>query len=260
METDINKKPLKIMVACCILTEVDGQAYGSHIVHAFRMGRDTNCEFFFFSPRRMAIDNARNAAVRAAISNDCDYLFFYDDDMDLHKDTFKTLLSRDKDIIMALCHIRGFPFDPMIFRWVDVKDFDFSVADIGHKDKAMQIWSNYKESVGDDGVLNDVATVGNACTLIKVDLLRKMDFPWFYTGTANTEDVYFCCKAKDKFPDVSICVDTTVPAGHYLKDKRMLHPDNAEFLKKQEEELVDFVNDLQKDKLKAQEEKEVSNG
>ena len=236
-------KRIKVMVACCILTEVDGQAYPSHIIHAFRMGRDTDCEFLFFSPRRMAIASARNSAVEAAIQNDCDYLFFYDDDMDLHKDTFSTLLSRDKDVIMAMCHIRGYPFHPMVFKWIDVKGFDHKIADLKERDKAMMIWKDYADHVDSEGVLNNVATVGCAATLIKVELLRKMDYPWFYTGTANTEDVYFCCKARDKVPEVSIAVDTTVPAGHYIKDKRLLYPYNAEFLKKQDEDLGEFIRE-----------------
>jgi hypothetical protein len=68
-----------------------------------------------------------------------------------------------------------------------------------------------------------------------------MDYPWFYTGTANTEDVYFCIKAQQADPGVSIAVDTTVPAGHLLKDKRVLFPKNAELLRKHEDELKEFT-------------------
>lgn len=228
-------KPLKVMWAINILTEVDGQAYPSHLVHAFRMGRDTNCEFSLFTPRRMAIANARNAAVEAALRAECDYLFFSDDDMDLHPQTFKTLLARDRDIVMALCYIRGYPFRPMVFQWMEGEDLQSKIGDQKVKGKAIGLWDECEKSADDTGLIEPVAAVGCAATLIKTSLLRKMDFPWFYTGTANTEDVYFCIKAQQVDPSVRLAVDTTVPAGHVLKDKRVLFPNNATLLREQEE-------------------------
>ena len=64
-----------------------------------------------------------------------------------------------------------------------------------------------------------------------MDVFKKMEAPYFYTGTANTEDIYFCIKAKSVIPDLTICVDTTVPAGHPLKDKEILYPHNADRLR-----------------------------
>lgn len=226
----------KILVSCNILTEVDGQAYPSHIVHAFRMGRDTDCEFVLHTPRRMTIASARNSAVEAALAHDCDYIFFYDDDMELDVKTFKTLLSRDKDIIMALCYIRGYPFKPMVFKWMDNEEFTTKIADVKMEGKAIALWSDCEEFANEDGVIENVAAVGCAATLIKVDVFRKLEYPWFYTGTANTEDVYFCVKAQEKISDLTIAVDTTVPAGHILKDKHILYPSNAKMLKRWAEE------------------------
>lgn len=232
----VTQMPKKILVSCNILTEVDGQAYPSHIVNAFRMGRDTDCEFMFHSPRRMPIASARNSAVEAALAHNCDYIFFYDDDMELDVNTFKTLLSRDKDIIMALCYIRGYPFKPMVFKWIDGEEFATKIADTKIEGKAISLWGDCEESVSANGLIENVAAVGCAATLVKVDVFRKIDHPWFYTGTANTEDVYFCIKAQSKIPGVSIAVDTTVPAGHVLKDKHILYPANAKMLKRWAEE------------------------
>ena len=81
-------------------------------------------------------------------------------------------------------------------------------------------------------------------TLIKVDIFRKIDFPWFLTGTANTEDVYFCIKAQTKVEGITIAVDTTVPAGHVLKDKRVLFPNNAELMRSQEKEFGEHCREV----------------
>lgn len=238
-------KPLKVLVACNILTEVDSQSYPSHIIHAFRMGRDTDCEFYMFTPRRMSIASARNSAVETALSLDCDYIFFYDDDMDLHPQTFKTLLSRDKDIIMALCYIRGYPYKPMVFKWIDTNDEGYTkIADLKVDGKLIGLWEDCEKSVDEEGIINSVAAVGCAATLIKVDIFRKIDFPWFYTGTANTEDVYFCIKAQTKVEGITIAVDTTVPAGHVLKDKRVLFPNNAELMRSQEKEFGEHCREV----------------
>ena len=238
MEGDFRMGKEKVLVACNILTEVDGQAYPSHLVHAFRMGRDTDCDFLLFTPRRMTIASARNAAVEYALKSDCDYVFFYDDDMELHPKTFSTLLSRNKDIIMALCYIRGYPFKPMVFEWVEHEKLETRIADIRTKGKAIKLWEDCEKHINEDGLIEPVAAVGCAATLIKTSLLKKLDYPWFYTGTANTEDVYFCIKAQQKVPDVNIAVDTTVPAGHILKDRKILYPQNAELLRKHEEEFL----------------------
>ena len=235
------KKKIKVLVASNILREVDGQAYPSHIIHAYRMGRDTDCDFVLYTPRRMAIDNSRNAAVEAALKNDCDYIFFYDDDMELNPYTFKTLLERDKDIIMAMCYIRGYPFHPMVFKWFENEDASSRIADVKTKGKAIGLWEDCEKSIDEDGLINNVAAVGCAATLIKTDVFKKVDFPWFYTGTANTEDVYFCIKAQNKIEDLTIAVDTTVPAGHILKDRQILYPHNADLLRKHEEEFNESV-------------------
>lgn len=232
---------MKVLVSINTLSEVDSQVYPAHLVQAFRMGRDTDVEFILHTPRRMAIASARNDAVHMALSLGCDYVFFWDDDMELHPNTFKTLLSRDKDIIMALCYIRGYPFKPMVFKWFDKGDT--SIADVKIEGRAIGLWQDCESSTNEAGLIENVAAVGCAATLIKTELFRNLPHPWFYTGTANTEDVYFCIKAQDKLEGVSIAVDTTIPAGHALKDRRILYPWNADLLRKHEEEYEKCVRE-----------------
>jgi glycosyltransferase involved in cell wall biosynthesis len=231
----------KILWSINTLTEVDSQVFPEYLISAYRLGRDTEHEMVLHTPRRMPIASARNNAVEFALSMNCDYVFFSDDDMVLHPKTLPTLLSRDKDIIMAMSYIRGYPFKPMVFKWFEGEEMQSRIADVKVKGKAIGLWSECEEHIDENGLINNVAAVGCPATLVKTELFRKMDYPWFYTGTANTEDVYFCIKAQQADPGVSIAVDTTVPAGHLLKDKRVLFPKNAELLRKHEDELKEFT-------------------
>ena len=236
---------MKVLVAVNTLTEIDSQVYPSHLVHAFRMGRNTDVDFMLFTPRRMPIAAARNMAAKTAMKENCDYVFFYDDDMDLHPDTLKTLLSRDKDIIMGLCCIRGFPFRRMVFKWIEKDDEIISMADIKIKGKLMTFWEDCDQYVNQDGLIEgpELASVGCAATLIKTDVFRQMEDPYFYTGTQNTEDTYFCVKAQKSIQDLKMAVDTTVPAGHILKDKDILYPETADFLRKKVNDYGDFIRE-----------------
>lgn len=233
---------VKVLWAVNILTEVDGQAYPSHLIHAFRLGRDTDYEMVLFTPRRMSIAAARNSAVEYALTNDCDYVFFSDDDMELHPQTLKTLISRDKDIIMAMCYIRGFPYRPMVLKWVEQEDAVSRIADIKVDGKLITLWEDCEKFINSDGLIEPVAAVGCAATLVKINVFRKVSMPWFYTGTANTEDIYFCMKAQQSVENLTIAVDTTIPAGHVLKDKNVLYPYNANILRKFSTELKE-IND-----------------
>lgn len=228
----------KILWSINTLTEIDSQVFPDYLVQAYRLGRDTQHEMVLHTPRRMPIASARNNAVEFALSMNCDYIFFSDDDMILHPKTLSTLISRDKDIIMAMSYIRGLPFKPMVFKWFEGSELQSKIADVKVKGKAIGLWEDCEEHINENGLIEDVAAVGCPATLVKTDLLRKMDYPWFYTGTANTEDVYFCMKAQQVDPGVTIAVDTTVPAGHLLKDKRVLYPKNAEVLRRHEKELA----------------------
>jgi hypothetical protein len=71
----------------------------------------------------------------------------------------------------------------------------------------------------------DVDAVGFSCCLIETSLLKILSPPYFITGVTNTEDIYFCLKARDKFPDCKIKVDTSIQCGHILSAE-MIEPDN----------------------------------
>ena len=162
----------KLLIAT-VLYNVHPIVYSSQLSMIYRTGKNLpHWEMIFFSPVRMPIDAARNQAVQHALQLECDYLFFYDDDMYLHPDVIERLLNRMNDkthVIMARCYIRGFPFHPMIFKY-EIKD------EKKEPFKVMNHYIDYKSSVRKDGLV-EVDAVGCACTMIDVKLLKMVPAP-----------------------------------------------------------------------------------
>ena len=157
-------------------------------------------QIFWYTTPRSSIDNARNSAAQQAMNLQCDYLMFIDDDVLVPPDTLEKLLFVDKDIVAGHVVIRGNPFNNMFFK--------FREGEQSHLD----YYNDYPKDVD----FFPVDAVGFSCTLIKVSLFKKLYPPFFVTGRLNTEDIYFCMKAKDTFPETSIYVHSKVECSHML--------------------------------------------
>jgi len=193
----------KILLSTLIYSAVDPAPYASHLNAFYRFGRDLpEWEFVFHSPWRLPIDAARNQAVQAALEYECEWLFFFDSDMILSPAVIRTLLEREKPMVMANCLIRGYPYEPMIFRYAD------------ESKKALLKYVPTDEDRKQEVIQADA--VGTACTVIHCELFKHMEEPWFLTGKYHTEDVYFCVKAAAEVQGFSCWVDLTVEAGHLL--------------------------------------------
>lgn len=189
----------KILVGINTLTQVDQMVYSNHCQMWFRLGRQTQHEFILHNPRRMSIDNMRNSCAKTAIENNCNYLVFIDDDVLVPFDCIQRLINTGADIAAGWTIIRGYPFKNMFFRWTDETKLNLEM---------------YPNPV--PFAILDVAAVGFSCALIKVDLLKKVEPPYFITGPFNTEDIYFCLKAKTADPECRIVVDTNIQTDHIL--------------------------------------------
>lgn len=213
------KKKLKIMVGCNLLTSVDSLIYPNHIQMWYRFGRSyPDIDFFCCFPRRTPIDTSRNLAAKHAIINECDYLFFYDDDVIVPLDALRKLLACKADVAAGLTYIRGYPFNPMIFDFKKVNG-----------NWTMPFMTDFKKRAK-NGIVNCHA-VGFSCALIDMKSLQKLPAPYFMTGTHNTEDVYYCCKLKDYIPNSKIVVDSTIVTSHLL-DKYYVDDTNVAELRK----------------------------
>lgn len=191
----------KIFICINTLTSVEQVLYANHMSFFFKLGKNLGQEhqFILHTPRRHSIDRARNASAKMALENNCDYLMFIDDDVVVPVDILEKLLAADKDIIAGWTIIRGWPFDNMFFKYTEGTRNLVPMPDVKRN----------------SGII-DVDAIGFSTALIKCSVIKQIPPPWFVTGPTNTEDIYFCLKAKQYLPNVSICVDTSVETAHML--------------------------------------------
>jgi len=198
----VEEKRKKILVGVNTLTAVAQPIYSNHCQFWYRLGRSYPMfDFILNNPRRMAIDNMRNMTAKVALENDVDYILFIDDDVLVPIDTLGHLIACDSDIAAGWTLIRGYPYKNMFFKYTD---------------DGKHTLTNWQDPVKNDRGLYDCDAVGFSCCLIKVDLLKKVEQPYFVTGPFNTEDIYFCIKAKHQFPETTIVVDPKVLTSHIL--------------------------------------------
>ena len=225
------------VIAICTLTSVQNKAYATHLQFAYKLAKDNpEFQFILYTPYRMSIANFRNTAARAALEVKADYLMFIDDDavMVNTPSMFKDLKNKidndeNKHIIMPLVYIRGYPFEPMFFNWVN----DPKVITEG---KGIEFYSNFKEAPVDENNLLEVAAIGCHTCLIKTEVFKAIEEPFFMTGMYNTEDVYFCMKCRDYIENVGIFVATDISSAHLL-DPLYVDDKNVEILRRFYKEL-----------------------
>jgi hypothetical protein len=220
---------MKTLIGVNTLTEVDSSVYLSHCQMWYRLGKEyPDDKFIFYTPHRLSIDNMRNGAVNIALSQECDYLMFIDDDMILHPNCFTSLLNGMKkysaDVMMALTFIRSYPFKPMFFR---------SCSD-GKLTTDLKVYDDYADHVDESGYIRCNA-IGCACVLFNVErCFKQMVPPYFLTIPGRlTEDIYFCLKLEqlhDGKDNIHIYVDTNVPTGH-LMERDVAHVESVDKLR-----------------------------
>lgn len=205
------------IVAICNLDVVQNKAYATHLQFAYKLAKDNpEFQFILFTPYRMSIANFRNYAAKAALETEAEYLMFIDDDAVLinQASIFKTLKDKideddNKHIIMPVVYVRGYPFNPMFFKWVNDPD----LVDEG---KGLDFYVEFKEQPVDEKNLLEVAAIGCHTCLIKTEVFKAIPEPFFLTGLTNTEDVYFCMKCHDYIENIGIHVATDVTIAHLL--------------------------------------------
>lgn len=214
----------KIVVGINSLVSTTQPAYSNHIQFFFRLGRNyPEIEFILVNPSRMGIDRMRNLCARTALEYNADYILFLDDDVLVPFDNLRYLLEANADIVAGDVLIRGYPFNHMAFRYPLIADrFDLE----GKNLKAIEKWR--PEEIGGSV---DVDAVGFSLCLIKTSLLKKVPEPWFLTGPRNTEDIYFCVKAKlyDSRTTIKLC--TNVICAHILWAETISSENRAEYCK-----------------------------
>ncbi len=167
--------------------------------------KDGRCKYDIrkYTARVTNIFAGRNKLCKSALSHKSDWLLMIDSDMTFPSDSFERMFAHGKDIISALAFKKSHPYTPVIARRTD-KGKEFSTYSI------ICNWV--------DNALIKVDGVGTAFLLINMDIIRKMEEPWFYhewlpkTKSILGSDYYFCAKAEALGHQV--WVDTSLKIGH----------------------------------------------
>jgi hypothetical protein len=159
---------------------------------------------------RLMVAYSREKFCEVALAFGFDYILFIDDDHIWPHDMFERLEKNiDKyDILAPLCVQRAVPYFPVMYKSKYIPPT-----------KEGDPWTFDNEKILDfkKGEIVECDAVGFGACIIKVDLLRKIPTPWFFSMSAIGEDILFCGKAK-QYANAKIAVDTSIDTGH-LKDR-----------------------------------------
>jgi len=253
-------KPIKVVIAIPNMGYTHVEAYGNRLMNFMQMGNlatERNCfqrfsdiiseiapdkknevlntyiekhghfvkklneqlfEFWFLNIGRIFTPAAREEAAKKALEHNMDYIFFVDDDMICPDDLFLKLYRHHEvaDVVCPLAFTRNPPYKPVLYAAIEGYD------SISKTDYFINNWiMNYPKNK-----LVEVDACGFGAALIKTDILRKIEPPYFMCSEGTGEDILFCYKVKKA--KGRVFMDTTFNIGH------LGHPPiiNEEFVEK----------------------------
>lgn len=185
-------------------------------------------EFFHFTAGRLLTPAAREALTDHAIAANVDYMLMIDDDMICPLDMFETLYNHHVDIVAPLAFTRNPPHSAVIYQ----QETGFDPVS-----KQAYFINRFARNYPKDTLVRCDA-VGFGAVLIKMDVLKKMDKPYFMSTCGTGEDVYFCYKAW-KEAGAKTYMDTACKLGHMAKPQLIDEPYAEWYWKTMEKKDVD---------------------
>jgi len=152
------------------------------------------------------VDHVRNSLAQAALDANADYIFWMDSDNIVSPKTIERLLkvinTHNADLAAGIYFEKGKPYYPVLREYRNGRFFKIEDIPIGE--------------------VIEVGAAGMGCTLIKADVFKELEFPWFKTEYIDYdygerkligEDVYMCKKMLDN--KMKIVCDTSTISGHF---------------------------------------------
>ena len=163
-----------------------------------------NVEFKFYwsSIGRVLTPLARERLAEFAVETGVDYMMFIDDDMICPMDLFEKLFKHNVDVVAPLAFMRMPPHSPVMYR----------VEEGYHPLQRLEYYITHTVKNYPKNKLVECDAVGFGAALIKTDVLKKMEKPWFMSTTRSGEDLWFCYKAKQA--GARVFMDTSTQLGH----------------------------------------------
>ena len=214
------KSRITIGIPC--YQNVSFETLGDYMRFAFHLGRRyQEYEFFLAIKGKSEQFRARNAIVKQALQTDSDYILMLDDDhvLDIQNsdgpsegyEFLRTLLDNfektpDMGICGALYSQRGGDYYPVVMTETKRGSRFLTMAEIS-------------------GKLQKVDITGGGCMLIKMDIFRRLEAPWFAPEFEAGTDVQICRKARDI--GYSVWCDTSIEIGHVRLERDIVVPSKA---------------------------------
>jgi len=147
---------------------------------------------------------AREELVNTALEGGFDYIWFLDDDMVFPVNSFRRLISQDKDFISGIAFMKKPPFAPTCLKCKTYR-------------KGKKIHEKYSPIIDYPDDTFEVDGIGLFCAVIKVDAIKKLRTPRFHDPLLDTlskigEDVGFCRRMWEA--GYKLYCDPNVKTGH----------------------------------------------
>lgn len=212
------KDVYKIAVSIPSQGHIPVDAYDNHLIHSFNVGklqekwkqekRKPRYDFYWFTVGKILTPMAREKLAQVAVEENLDYILMYDDDMLLPMNMVEEMIydfekNPEIDILAPLAFMRGSPNYPVIY----------SVEKGWDENEHREYFINRFVKSYPKNKLIECDAVGFGAVMIKVELLKKMKEPYFFSTTGAGEDVYFCHKAKEE-ANAGVFMDTRIKLGH----------------------------------------------
>lgn len=167
------------------------------------MKKPPNYNIFVPTISTGTFSSVRNELVENAIEAGCTDIWMTDTDQIYPPDTLIKLVEHDLPIVCGKVHRRYPPFDPILYQKTKWKYKFVETPD--------DQWMN--------GQLVEVAATGAACMLIRSEVFKSLEQPWFKSLKPTKrrpftvgEDIYFWLKVKEA--GHRVFVDASIEIGH----------------------------------------------
>lgn len=164
--------------------------------HIAKLEATTNYKFFTGTVGRLMVSYARDIICTRALAAGMDYILWIDDDMMIPFNVFDRLIMHHVDMVMPLTFMRIPPYQPVM--WDD------------YIEKGELRFRNLTKYPKD--TLFPASEIGFGVVLMKVDILNKIQAPYFLMNSSIGEDIHFCYRLKEK--GIQCWVDTSFGVGH----------------------------------------------
>jgi|LAHR01.1.fsa_nt_gb GT2 family glycosyltransferase len=167
------------------------------------MHKPDNYEIFVPTISTGTFSSVRNEITENALNKGCTHIWMIDTDQLYPQDTLVKLIGHNLPIVCGKVHRRYPPFDPILYQKTKWK-YKF-------RETPDEKWL--------DGQLVEVVATGAACMLVKAEVFKTVEQPWFKKLNPTKrrpftvgEDIYFWTKVKEA--GHRIFVDTSIEIGH----------------------------------------------